>query len=197
MRMEFLPVSKTYYLDILLRDKAADGETLSTRIFRSTLRSSRLSTLLGLALGFSFTVCFATGLLSHLIQHPVDWLEWPARPVSLYRWITATHTMTGIASVPLLLTKLWSVYPMLWERPAAYDIWYALQRLSLVPLVGGALFLMTGGLADHFYWYKNPKFFTPTHYWLAWITVGALLIHVGVKLEVTRKELGQKVLSHD
>ena len=33
----------------------------------------------------AFGVCFLTGLLSHLIQHPPGWFWWPSRPVGLYR----------------------------------------------------------------------------------------------------------------
>ena len=38
--------------------------------FPSALRSTRLTSHAGLALAVAFGVCFATGLLSHLIQHP-------------------------------------------------------------------------------------------------------------------------------
>lgn len=104
-------------------------------------------------------------------------------------WITATHTITGVASVPLLFAKLWAVYPMLWSRPLFRDIPHALERLSLLPLVGGSLLLLSGGTSNHLYWYPNPRFFTPTHYWLAWITVGALLVHIGAKIGVTRNAM--------
>ena len=37
----------------------------------------------GSRLGVTFTVCFVTGFLSHLIQHPPSFFTWPARPAWL------------------------------------------------------------------------------------------------------------------
>ena len=56
-----------------------------------------------------FAACFATGLLSHAIQHPPGWFHWPARPAGLYRITQGTHLVTGFALVPLTLAKLWVV----------------------------------------------------------------------------------------
>ena len=56
-------------------------------------------------------VCFATGLISHLHQHPVAWLPLPAGPVWGYRATQGLHVATGLASIPLFVAKLWSVYP--------------------------------------------------------------------------------------
>ena len=85
--------------------------------FRSHLHSQRTAAWLGIGLGISFGLCFATGLLSHAIQHPPSWLRWPPRPAGLYRVTQGLHVAAGIASVPLLLAKLWAVIPKLWEWP--------------------------------------------------------------------------------
>jgi len=53
--------------------------------FTSPLHETRIAAILGIALGVSFTICFLTGLLSHLIQHPPSWFHLPARPAGLYR----------------------------------------------------------------------------------------------------------------
>ena len=45
--------------------------------FRSPLHSVRVASILGIALGVTFTVCFVTGFLSHLIQHPPSFFAWP------------------------------------------------------------------------------------------------------------------------
>jgi hypothetical protein len=172
--------------------KASFRQQLRLQLVADETRSERLNAMLGVILGVAFAISFITGLLSHLIQEPIAWLEWPSRPHSLYRWITATHVTTGVATIPWLLTKLWGVYPKLWHRLELRNLPHLLERVSLVPLVGGALWLMTSGMADHFYWFKSPRFFTPTHYWAAWITVGALIIHVGMKIELTRRLLGRK-----
>jgi hypothetical protein len=65
----------------------------------------------------AFTICFLTGLASHFAQHPVSWFSWPTRPVSLYQFTQGAHVLSGIAAIPLLLAKLWSVYPRLFARP--------------------------------------------------------------------------------
>ena len=62
-------------------------------------------------------VCFVTGLISHFIQHPQPWFYWPTRPVWLYRLTQGLHVVSGIAAIPLLVVKLWSVWPKLFERP--------------------------------------------------------------------------------
>ncbi|HEX2569396.1 MAG TPA: hypothetical protein VH877_07535 [Polyangia bacterium] len=173
-------------------DKESLGQRVKRQIVAEETRSQRINAMLGVILGVSFAISFVTGLLSHIIQEPISWLEWPARPHNLYRWLTATHATTGVATIPWLLTKLWGVYPKLWHRLDLRNLPHLLERVSLVPLVGGALWLMTSGMGDHFYWFKNPRFFTPTHYWAAWITVGALFVHVGLKIELTWRLLGRK-----
>src|SRR3954453_7244218 len=74
----------------------------------SPVHDTRTISILGIALGVSFTTCFLTGLLSHLIQLPPTWFLYPARPAGLYRFTQGLHVATGIAAVPLLLAKLWA-----------------------------------------------------------------------------------------
>ncbi|MEX2274105.1 MAG: molybdopterin-dependent oxidoreductase [Actinomycetota bacterium] len=157
--------------------------------FTSPVRSSRTAAILGLALGVSFTVCFATGILSHLIQHPPGWFAWPPRPAGLYRISQGVHVATGIASIPLLLAKLWTVYPRLWSFPPVRSIAHAVERVSLVPLVGGSLFLLFSGVASITRWKPGSYSFPPAHYAAAWITIGGLIVHVGAKLTATRLAL--------
>jgi hypothetical protein len=66
-----------------------------------------------------------TGLLSHGIQHPPAWFWWPSRPVNLYRLTQGVHGATGLVAVPLLLAKLWVVYPKLFTWPPARDLAHA------------------------------------------------------------------------
>ena len=84
---------------------------------RPPAHHERVTSKIGLALAVTFTPCFVTGLISHLIQHPPDWFFWPSRPVWLYRVTQGLHVISGVASIPLLLAKLWSVYPKLFGRP--------------------------------------------------------------------------------
>jgi DMSO/TMAO reductase YedYZ molybdopterin-dependent catalytic subunit len=149
----------------------------------------RTAAWLGLVLGFSFTICFATGLLSHLIQHPPSWFVWRPRPAGLYRVTQGLHVATGLAAIPVLFAKLWSVYPRLFQTPVVRNVPHALERLSLVPLVGGALFMLVSGVANIDLWYPWSFFFPAAHFWAAWITMGALIVHIGSKLTVTRQAL--------
>jgi len=151
--------------------------------FSSRVHNERVASILGVALGVTFTVCFATGLLSHQFQQPRSWL--PAHPRDLYRWTQGAHVVAGVASVPLLLAKLWTAYPRFWTWPPVRSVAHAVERLALVPLVGGSLLLLLTGLQNVAYWYPTPFGFVVTHYWTAWITVGALVIHVGAKLTAT------------
>lgn len=163
--------------------------------FPSTLRSARLTSQLGVALAAAFTICFLTGVLSHLIQHPPGWFWWPSRPVQLYRVTQGLHVATGLASVPLLGVKLWSVYPRLFTwPPVPADPARAIERLGIAALVGGSLFQVVSGILNVARWYAPmPFFFTAAHYWVAWLTIGGLLAHVGVKLPVIREALTRTV----
>ena len=155
--------------------------------FRSDLHQERIGAWLGIALGVAFGTCFLTGLLSHLIQHPPGWFEWPSRPAGLYRITQGVHVATGIAAIPLLLAKLWVVYPHLWTWPPLRTIAHAVERISLFPLIAGALFLLVSGLNNVANWYPWAFFFPRAHYWAAWITIGALIVHIGAKLPITRE----------
>jgi hypothetical protein len=149
----------------------------------------RTAAWLGVALGVSFTTCFLTGLYSHLAQHPPSWFTLPASPAGLYRVTQGVHVITGIASIPLLLAKLWSVYPKLFRWPPFTSLAHALERLSLVPLIAGALFQLWTGVANIDLWYPLPFFFPAAHYWVAWITIGALVVHIAAKAGTTRAAL--------
>jgi hypothetical protein len=147
--------------------------------FSSPARHERPATILGIALGVAFTVCFATGQLSHAAQTPIPWFPWPAGPAWLYRVTQGVHVFTGLATIPLLLGKLWAVYPLLWRWPPVRGIAEAVERAALIPLVGGAVFLLVTGVTNIDYWFPYQFFFRIAHYWAAWITVGALVVHVG------------------
>ena len=160
--------------------------------FTSRLRSERTAALLGLALGVSFFTCFLTGLVSHLAQHPLDigFLSMPAQPSWLYRVTQGVHVATGIASIPLLLAKLWTVFPKLFTWPPAKNVAHAIERLTLIPLVAGAIFLLYTGLANLAHWYPWRFGFTVAHFWTAWIVIGSLVAHIGAKLAITRRSVG-------
>jgi hypothetical protein len=160
--------------------------------FPSRLHDERVASLIGTALGISFLTCFATGLISHFAQHPlhVGFLSMPARPAYLYRVTQGVHVATGIAAIPLLLAKLWTVYPRLFAFPPVRDLPHLIERLSIVPLVAGSIFQLMTGLLDTARWYPWKFSFTVTHFWNAWLVIGALMVHIGVQLPVIRRALG-------
>jgi DMSO/TMAO reductase YedYZ molybdopterin-dependent catalytic subunit len=142
---------------------------------------------MGIGLGLSFTICFLTGMVDYLAQHPPSWFHLPVHPINLFRITEGVHVLTGIVTIPLLLAKLWVVYPNFFSYPPVRNVAHALERLSLVPLVGGALFELATGVANIAYWYSPMPFsFTTAHFYVAWITIGGLIVHIGAKISLTR-----------
>ncbi|MGW4827064.1 molybdopterin-dependent oxidoreductase [Amycolatopsis japonica] len=154
--------------------------------------SERVTSRIGLALAVTFTLCFVTGLISHLIQHPPSWFGWPSRPVWLYRVTQGTHVISGIASIPLLLAKLWSVYPKLFERPVIRSLPHALERLSILVLSAAAFFELVTGLFNVAQNYPWNFYFPQLHYAVAWVAIGSILVHIAVKLPIVRRSLTTK-----
>lgn len=157
--------------------------------FRSPLRDERVAAVLGVALGLSFSVCFATGVLSHLVQDPPGWFAWPSRPAGLYRVTQGLHVAAGIASIPLVLAKLWVVYPKLFAWPPVGSPAHAVERLALLPLIGASLLLVFTGLANINIWRPWQFSFRAGHYAAAWIVMGAMVIHLTAKWVTLRGAL--------
>jgi DMSO/TMAO reductase YedYZ molybdopterin-dependent catalytic subunit len=169
------------------------GRAVVTRVsssFSSKHHDERLAAILGIALGVSFAICLLTGLVDWATQHGPSWFVWPSRPVNLFRVTQGVHVVTGIATIPLLFAKLWVVYPKLFSWPPIEDVAHLVERISIVPLVGGALFLLFTGVLNIDYTYGPMPFFFPTaHFWAAWLTVGAIVVHVGAKATQVRLAL--------
>ncbi|AHH94107.1 molybdopterin-dependent oxidoreductase [Kutzneria albida] len=157
--------------------------------FTSPAHHERVTSKVGLWLGIAFGACFVTGLLSHAVQHPPDWFFWPSRPINLYRVTQGLHVISGIAAIPLLLAKLWSVYPKLFAKPLVRSALHALERGSIFVLIGAAFFELATGLFNAAQNYPWQFYFVSAHYAVAWIAVGALLVHIAVKLPVIRGAL--------
>jgi hypothetical protein len=162
---------------------------VSAAVPEAGVHSERNAAWLGISLGVAFGICFLTGVLSHLIQHPPGWFVWPPRPAGLYRVTQGLHVATGIAAIPLLLVKLWTVYPKLFRWPPFNDAVDLLERASLLPLISGAIFLLVSGTQNIFHWYPWHFFFPVAHWWAAWITIGALLVHIGAKATQARRAI--------
>jgi hypothetical protein len=169
----------------VIRPPRVNPRTLADR-YQSDLHEVPSAAWLGIGLGVTFGTCFLTGLWSHLAQDPPSWFTYPARPAGLYRITQGLHVASGMAAIPLLLAKLWVVHPRFVEWPPARSVLHAAERLALVPLVGGALFQLLSGTLNVARWYPWSFFFPRAHFWVAWITIGALVVHVGAKAAATR-----------
>lgn len=163
--------------------------------FRSRTHDAAPASWLGMALGVAFGICFVTGMLSHLIQsggsllaHDVvsggGWRAWPTAGGQLYRVTQGLHVTAGIAAVPLLFAKLFVVHPRLFTWPPVRSVRHAVERFTLPLLVGGSIFMLLTGVQNVMYWYPWGFFFPIGHYWAAWVTIGALLAHIGAKASI-------------
>ncbi len=157
--------------------------------FTSERRDETSAAVLGMALGVAFTTCFLTGLLSHLWQEPRAWFWFPSRPAGLYRVTQGLHVLTGLMSIPLLVAKLWVVYPKLFEWPPIRSVLNLLERLALLPLIGGSLLLLFTGLGNINIYRPWPFGFRGGHYWAAWLTIGGLIVHIGATWTISRRVL--------
>jgi hypothetical protein len=161
------------------------------------LRSTAITARVGRVLGIAIGVCFLTGLLSLYQYQPWTWLPEPASPVWAYRVTQGVHVATGTATLPLLLVKLWTVYPNLFRFPPIKSIKNAIQRVSVAVLVASALVQVTTGFLNALNWYAFRWDFVPIHHYLAYVLVGSILLHIGVKLPDIVYGLQTKVADGD
>ena len=156
--------------------------------FTSTARGPRTSARLGLWIGVLFGVCFLTGLWSHWQYTSPAWLPIGPNPAGLYRVTQGLHVTSGTAIIPLLLVKLWSVYPRLFIRPPARPLrsvaLEGLERASILVLMAAGLFQLVSGTLNIVQWYPWDFSFRATHEAVAYVAVGSILVHVAVKLPV-------------
>ena len=145
-------------------------------------RRTRTTVVLGRALGVLVLVCFLTGLYSHVLQSPPAWFPLSPRPLGLYRVTQGAHVLAGLAMIPVLLGKLWAVYPRLFTWPPVTGPLSLLERASIGLLVGSALVEVTIGVMNIAQWYAFDFSFRRVHFVLAWVLVGSVVLHVAVKL---------------
>ena len=166
--------------------------------WRSPLRGPWLTAVLGSVLLVLVGVVAATGFLSHAAYAPdlrgnaivppgrdlPVLLDWPTRPSWLYALTQGLHTTVGLAVVPVLLAKLWSVIPRLYTWPPLGTPAQAVERAALALLVGSAGFELATGVANMQYWYPFGFNFVVAHYYGAVVFVASLAAHVVVKTPV-------------
>ncbi|WP_258348917.1 molybdopterin-dependent oxidoreductase [Saccharopolyspora gregorii] len=174
-----------------------------SRTWRSPLRGIRLTSVLGMVLLVALPIVVLTGLLSYVAYGPrfgqampaeTGWLrlplfDWPTRPAWLYRLNQGVHVLLGLVLVPVVLAKLWSVIPKLFAWPPVTSPARALERLSLLLLVGSVLFELGTGVLNVQYYYAFPFSFYTAHYWGAWVFIGSFAAHVALKLPAAVRAL--------
>lgn len=165
--------------------------------FSSTLRSTVVTARIGRILGIAIGILFLTGLLSHYQYQPWSWLPEPATPVWGYRLTQGLHVAVGTATIPLLLLKLWSIYPNLFRWPPVTSVKNAVERGSVAVLVASSLVQVTTGFLNVLNWYPFRWDFVPVHRFLGYVVVGSVLLHVGVKLPDIAYGLKAKVADGD
>ena len=166
--------------------------------FTSAVHSPVMTARVGLWLGVSFSICFVTGLVSHWAYSPDPLVPFPTFPAWGYRLNQGTHILSGFVSVPLLLVKLGLVYPQLFRRPPGLAqkralIFEGLERVSILVLVSSAIFQLAIGVANQAQWYVFGFPFRTVHYAMSWVLIGALIVHIAVKLPLISAGLGEDV----
>jgi len=198
------PTSKANGFRTVLGGGPPPGPT-RPEFWRSPLRGPWLTSVFGLVLLIGIPVMFVTGLLSYAAYNPdlatvndqtpnKGWLgfylfSWPTDPSWLYRLTQGVHVTLGVVLVPVLLAKLWSVIPKLFSWPPVRSVAHALERLSLLLLVGGALFEFVTGLLNVQLHYIFPGSFYTLHFYGAWVFIGAFVVHIVFRVPVMVRAL--------
>ncbi len=172
---------------------------LDSGFWRSPLRGPWLTAALGSALLVLVTIVAVTGFLSHAAYEPdlrgnaivprdadlpLTFFSWPTGPAWLYGLTQGLHVNVGLAAVPLLLAKLWSVIPRLFAWPPVESPAQGIERLAIALLVSSAIFEFVTGIMNAQYWYAFGFNFVIAHYYGAVIFVASLVLHVAVKSPV-------------
>jgi DMSO/TMAO reductase YedYZ molybdopterin-dependent catalytic subunit len=152
---------------------------------------------LGTLLVPAITVIALTGLIDHwayypelggnggdfpvLFHFPASWPSWS------YAVTQGTHVTLGLMTLPLVLAKLWSVMPKLFQRPLVHSVASALERLSLLGLVASVLVEFVTGTLSMEDWAPWSFNFTTVHYYGAWVFGTLFVLHACIKLPVVRR----------
>jgi hypothetical protein len=147
----------------------------------SPVRNARSAVVTGRLLGLAFLICFGTGLFSHYLQDPLPWMRFATWP-QLYQVSQGIHIAAGIACFPLLLGKLYVVFPQLFQTPALKGPVHLLERASIALFVGSSIVQIVIGLLNTYQWYPFPFNFKQVHFALSFVIIGSLAIHIAVKL---------------
>ncbi|MEU2334666.1 molybdopterin-dependent oxidoreductase [Streptomyces sp. NPDC006654] len=179
--------------------------------WRSPIRGPWLTSVFGLVLLIGIPLLFITGLFSYAAYNPdlsplndetpdrgvlgFYLFSWPTHPYWLYRLLQGVHVTLGVVLVPVLLAKLWSVIPKLFEWQPVRSVAHGLERLSLLMLVGGVIFEFVTGILNIQLYYVFPGSFYRLHFYGAWVFIAAFVVHVCLKLGRMTRALRSRSLS--
>lgn len=116
-----------------------------------------------------------------LFHIPASWPAWS------YAVNQGTHVTLGLMTLPLVLAKLWSVMPKLFQRPVVSSFAGALERISLLALVTSVLVEFATGILDIDDNLFGPMNFNAVHYYGAWVFGTLFVLHACVKLPTVRR----------
>jgi DMSO/TMAO reductase YedYZ molybdopterin-dependent catalytic subunit len=182
-----------------------------SEFWKSPVRGVWLTSILGSILLVLVTLVALTGFLSHAAYQPdlgrnalVDpdvpfttFFDWPTGPSWVYAFTQGLHVNAGLVVIPVVLAKLWSVIPRLYQWPPARTPAEGIERAAVALLVASTGFLLATGVANIQYWYVFDFDFVKAHYYAAVVFVAALAVHLVVKIPIvlrayrTRAELAQ------
>jgi hypothetical protein len=170
--------------------------------WRSPIRGPWLTSLLGVLLVPAITVMVLTGFLDHwahypefagngtvgpagdipvLFHFPASWPTWS------YAVTQGTHVTLGLMVLPLVLAKLWSVMPKLFQRPVISSVAGALERISILALVASVLLEFATGILSIDSYTPWSFDFNTIHYYGAWLFGTLFVLHACIKLPVVRR----------
>jgi DMSO/TMAO reductase YedYZ molybdopterin-dependent catalytic subunit len=163
---------------------------------------------LGLVLLVGMPVVVLTGLLDRVaygaapIPADVGLLQlppfaWPTSPPWLFRLSQGTHVLLGLVLVPVVLAKLWSVAPKLTAWPPARSLPDALDRATVLLLVGSTLFQIVTGVLNVQYDYVFGFSFYAGHHVGAWVFIASLVAHVVLRIPALRRGLRSRSLRRE
>jgi DMSO/TMAO reductase YedYZ molybdopterin-dependent catalytic subunit len=177
--------------------------------FRSPLRGPWLTSVFAVVLLVGMPILIITGLLDRVAYGPAQGLpvdvgllqlppfDWPTRPSWLFRLTQGVHVGLGLVLIPVVLAKLWSVIPKLFDWPPVRSPAQALERASLLLLVGSLLFEIVTGVLNIQYDYVFGFSFYTGHYIGAWVFVAAFAAHVALKLGTMVRSLRSRSLRRE
>jgi DMSO/TMAO reductase YedYZ molybdopterin-dependent catalytic subunit len=172
--------------------------------WKSPIRGPWLTSVFGAVLLVGIPIEFITGLVSWAAYEPrlagndttpqhgilsFYLFNWVTTPSWIYRVSQGTHVLLGLALVPVLLAKLWSVIPRLFAWPPLRSLANLLERLSLLLLVGGAVFEFATGILNVDYDYSFQFSFYNGHFFGAWAFIAGFMVHAALKLGRMRRAL--------